>query len=47
MDILQDLSLVARWAAHGTVHLVGAVALDLVVEPDIANHYLTAQKTRA
>ena len=35
MDILQDLSLVTRWAAHGTVHLVGSVALGLVVEPDI------------
>jgi hypothetical protein len=35
MEILQDLSLVSRWAAHGQVHLVGSVALDLVVEPDI------------
>jgi hypothetical protein len=35
MGILQDLGLIARWAAHGTVHLVGSVALGLVVEPDI------------
>lgn len=35
MGIVQDLGLLTRWAAHGRVHLVGAVALDLVVEPDI------------
>jgi hypothetical protein len=27
--------LVSHWAAHGEVHVVGSVALDLVVEPDI------------
>jgi hypothetical protein len=35
LEILDDLGLADRWAAHGTVHVVGAVALDLVVEPDI------------
>lgn len=35
MAVLEDLGLLSRWAAHGEVHLVGSVALDLVVEPDI------------
>jgi hypothetical protein len=35
VEILRDLGLISRWAAHGEVHLVGSVALDLVVEPDI------------
>jgi hypothetical protein len=35
LEILRDLDFAGRWARHGQVHLVGSVALDLVVKPDI------------
>lgn len=35
LDIVRDLDLTSRWSSVGEHHLVGSVALDLVVEPDI------------
>ena len=35
MEIVRELDLVNRWKPYGEPYLVGSVALDLVVEPDI------------
>ncbi|MEV5573959.1 hypothetical protein AB0L06_28310 [Spirillospora sp. NPDC052269] len=35
LDIVRDLDLASRWSSVGDHHLVGSVALDLVVEPDV------------
>lgn len=35
LAIICDLGLLGRWAPYGEPHLVGSVALGLVVEPDI------------
>jgi hypothetical protein len=34
-ELLRDLDLIARWSVYGEVTVVGSVAIELVVDPDI------------
>ncbi|MCP2341968.1 hypothetical protein [Actinomadura rupiterrae] len=45
LEIVRDLELARRWSAVGDHRLVGSVALDLVVEPDIDMETYTAAPT--